>query len=1578
MVTAIGNFGHDHQWWGQPQYQDSMPLERGGPIREIRNETGANVMADFATGMALVGKMYRPFDEAYAEKCVEIAADLYAFAKQNPDSTTETPAYNGNGTANDELALAAVSLLWATEDRQYLQDLAYDKTIGTHGNSHFAKLSYEGGWFSNKGVQFSHDMANTDWASVHVLALYGFFKLILTDEALCSRLGIEDQNRLKLLEKTAYQSIYNLGAVSLVGDETIELPNHDTWGNHILKYEKLWKTMHTQQEWVWNRYQMGNLIELYCYSDIASYIQGMELPNTPATTDWKGTEVRQVMVEAMDYMLGRNPWDVSMIYGVGNKNFNHPHHRAANPEGKNVPGAFYRYVPPTGALQGGYMPGETNIYNEHYDDYHHSEIGIDANAVTIFAVTALAKNQPVRAPGAEVRIVYVGHDRAIIDIRQDKYGDALIRYGVASGDPDQQQSSDSSGVYHRMTLENLQSGTDYHFDVVVSDLFDSDSTILNKEEYFTFTTANAPPGDAEITNVKVCKVTSDSAGIFWFTPNGEFDSKVVFGTEKPPAKTHEGDVAGHPVRFHYVKIGGLKEKTTYYFHVESNGSIDNNDGDYYTFTTPVEHVDFDIRTVSYDSGGIPSLGMIFVNQDHKSYDSLELRLYMRGTDEEMADLGARVDIGIKYRSDGYQDKHFKGMVDGPLQEQKPIKMAETYDPNDGTYAWYFPVPLGEAQMESQARFRLDILFVKRNIPFDDNLLHMPATHKPGGNDWSWRAHSRPQDPFDFGGIEERTKEDIDNDYWNMEINRYVTVYRKGEFVWGYSPSHIEQSTKKTNYEMTAQVTDPLHNPSADYVALDRQVPQIMVSGWAQITEDGTLNEIWVNGHKQENVSDLIAYDAEMDKFFFDVPVPVDHGANIIDITLFGGPPGTCEDCYGCAFSNHHFYVEFTGAKQYDGELVIKDASNQAVINPEVKVDTTSFFVEVDDKNGDIDSTAIDSLHVAITSPLTGDSLSAVLYETGPHTGVFTGVPVMVTSELPANRPADAISVFGGDTIWIKYQDPFNPSDYSRTFLYSKASFPVARTGKLLDTDGDGTIDDLEIFFTGELLGPPRQISILFPDSESELIPEGNPTVNGNTVSITLGSFPEYTTGFAQGIQSTSGSATITHNGRDYSSTFALFDSAGPVLSEAILVENEAGNSDILVIDFSEKVDTSSLIGQRLKVKHVDGENTDLILLSYSPDPSGGVRVVVTGGRKLAPGDSIYLTPGAGGIQDMCKNFPHRNNKPVELGYLAGAARIVGGWYEDRDADGILDFGCIQFDRKVKPNDISELSLLLADVNYSVDSEYVDIVSDSAISISIKDAVNTTTIATGGSMSASVKFNRFPGVVREVSMNDSAAPVISSAEYIPGRLDETGGRTDTLIVQFSESVNPITTEKPFVLSSAVNSVYSMVLDDAQCNARQCRFVVKSFDPETVRYPAEGDRIRIAVSEVSDAYGTFQENQNNRECRLMIKSVPYQWTLRVGPNPHIIGSSEPVCFDFESLTPIMGKTSLQAHVKIFDALGNLIIDEKATPENTSLRYYWPGTNRADRNVGAGTYMAIVNLLQNNQVVFEKTVMIGVKKP
>lgn len=1634
MVTSMGGFGNvgcgdDHSWWGRPEYQDKMPTDRGGPPRCARSEPTTDYLGKYCANLAFVSKLIRPYDEKYADRCLEAAIKIYAFTKPRMD-ITNTSAYNGATSANDDIAFGCLALLWATGERKYLEELCYDKSIGTKASDAAFPTLFSGGWFTNNDPVFYHGTSNTDWASVHAHVLWGFFKLILSDDTLCEDLNISENERLKLIEKTVYNLAANLGSVAL-GNQSIELPSSGIWVPSIIKYDFPWFTMHTQMEWVWNRYQAGNITEMYYYYDIASKIQGVELPNTPDSTDWKAEEVKTILVRMLDYMMGVNPWDISMVYGVGSKNFNHPHHRAANPEGKNVPGAFYQYIPPVGALQGGYKPlaSGPNLYSEHYDDYFHSETGIDGTTNILMPVVGLAKQDTVGPPDGSVRIMYVGCDNAIIDIRQTKYGDAEVKYGKDDA-TDKTVSSDSSGVMHRIILNGLEEGTMYSFYVIVKDKFGRQSTLKNINEErqkinFTFTTAQNCPTNADIQNVKVCRVTHDSAEIFWYTPNGEFDSKVVFGEQIPPATVQEGDISGHPVKFHYVKIGGLKEKTKYYFYVESGESRDDNNGNYYTFTTPVEHVNFDVRAVRYVWQDMPTLGLNIMNQDIKSYDSLELRIYVRGPETYTLKAGTfgrttdtvvkfedhvmfRVDIGIKYRSDGYQDKHFKTDLDKYVQGAKPVRIEDTYDPKTETWGYYIPLPMGPAVMESGARFRIDVSILARSpfYPYQD-AWNSPSLKEITDADWSFGPHRKADgDPYDYDGVPIMSKDAVDTDNFRTPINYYITVYRKGEYVWGYSPSQKELQTKKTHFELTTQITSPINNPTADYYLYEGTAKTISVKGYAKVTPvDGEINDIWVNGVRLPEPSSYVKWNDANQNYDFTIPVPVRNGRNQADITLFAGPSSDCEECFGCAVSNHSFYIEAPFIQQYPSQLSLKNEKMQP-LGDTVKIDTSVFHIIVTDRNGNKNAKAKDTLYVSVTNPELGDSIRVMLLETGDSTNIFQTVTTISVVSLPASQSGEnQISMSGGDMVWVKYIDPTDSTDSSEAYIISKADFPVAKRGWIKDTDGNGSVDQFIVEYSIKVKELPDSLSLAFPLSTTirSIKPsEDEFKLSDDSIHLIINFKPELSAGITgfKSVAQKQGKSYLTHQNSVKVSTFVVADSVGPVLigdavlSERLDIESGAEQIDTLVIRLSEAIPMQMIEGDNLFLRK-DGKDYPLEILRVfkAVQDSFIFTVTVKGNEIIAYGDSIWLNP-EGKLTDFAANHPHPNNPRIPVVVKAAMPRIEYACYKDKDHDGTVDLIVVEFLREIRKEDLNFTFTWRGQPEKSVDSDRFSFTDDSRrkISIDISGIIKDT--ATSGMMNLTLKHADFPDNKISCDVKDSAAPVIIFAEFASAD-DTTDNNAGTLTVNFSEDVVDIGNDKPFILYNIeTGKQYSFTIITPGTNMGSThKFMVKSING--IEIPADKDSIWISGNgSVSDEYGNKVTTSDNRHAPMRVKPAEFTIVVDMGPNPLVINKSvfkddgyvpfkgQPgIVFRVKVVAKVATRVKMHGTIEIYDALGNKVYkgnsSESRNKNSSNIYFLWNGKNSNGMYVANGTYHAILRVYREDGQRSVSKFNIGVKR-
>ncbi len=419
MPVSVGNFGADHYWWGRPEAQDYLTNveHRGGPAdRDVRlGELGSNISGEIVAGLAILAKDYKKYDKDFADSCLLVAEKMYDFAKalaQGKDKYDGdkpfvnnkmaagwiTSAYNGNNEFVDDMALASVALLYATGKKEYADDMIranLNKEALNPGAGFF-----EGGWFASiRRGTFIKNIINTSWSNSYAYALYALYKLILADKTKATEeYGLTEEERLNAIEDCFADMIANLGDMSYYGSDkktSIVLPKGDIgWITNEVSYDATWYSMRTEQEQIYNRYHVGNIFEVLAYADVAADIekQGIKFP-TMASTGLKASEMRQLGINQLNYLLGVNPWDISFVYGIGDKNDAHPHHRAANPEGKNSPSLNYKYVCPVGGLLGGAQPSATNSWvpdTLSWLDFKFSETCLDASALLTSALTIVS------------------------------------------------------------------------------------------------------------------------------------------------------------------------------------------------------------------------------------------------------------------------------------------------------------------------------------------------------------------------------------------------------------------------------------------------------------------------------------------------------------------------------------------------------------------------------------------------------------------------------------------------------------------------------------------------------------------------------------------------------------------------------------------------------------------------------------------------------------------------------------------------------------------------------------------------------------------------------------------------------------------------------------------------------------------------------------------------------------------------------------------------------------------------------------------------------------------------------------
>lgn len=1351
MAVSVGNFGADHGWWGRPETQDALPSTvtgRGGPHeRDNRlGELGSNISGQIAAGLAILSKEYAQYDKPFADSCLMVAEKMYDFAKNlklkekslGPGTYDggkkyvfntvadgwSSAAYNGNNESHDDLAIAAIALHYATYEKtgvmDYLNDAVEDKTIGVEQEA--TNGFFPGGWMAWNRDGMRKSSKNTSWANAYTYTLYGFYKLLLQDEATAAKYGITNSKRLIYAEDVAYTLSANLSNMSSNGSESITLPG--LFNDYNLSYGDLWYNMQTDQTWIYNRYQAGNIFEVFAYADVTKDLEGVKLPGK-GIRQWHSKEMKQLGINQLNYMLGMNPWDVSFLLGVGDKNDAHPHHRASNPEGRNVPGAAYVYNPPVGALYGGTTPevDGKNAWvpsNHSWEDYHLAETCIDGTAMFLAAgAMAVKEEDRNRAPSqVNVEIRYAGFDSAIVNINQDVRGTVMILASTNETGPFTDMYVDSvPGVKHTIIMKPLQNGTTYYFKVVAinsrSEKYTTKWLVDSTSTPFNFTTLASAAPDANIQNVKICNLSADSAEVMWYTPNGQYESKVYWDTvlttyDKMANNTGDtnADVSGIPTSFHYVKFGGLKEKTTYYYCVESNGSrrcVDDK-GQPLKFKTPVTQYDFEIRAYQYEFGGMDFLDLNLINKEERAFDSLTLRLYVTAKESEIlpvpgvnnqpgsCPLLVDEDICQAYDEAGFNkpcenDREIRDLLRGAT----PVKLEDTYNASTGTYGWYLPVPLGSTTIKSSSRMRIDFGF-SYGIYQNGNCetLRSPASKRMTSTtgDWSWAAHTAGNssaERVDYEGMPV-----LDKDFGDAElapIDPYIAVYRKDEFVWGYSPSYSEMTTKRAKYEMTVTLDKPFNVSNGSYIQIDSTKSTMMVTGTALITEGGFVTSIWVNGTAltKEQVASAAVYNYETQKYDLNIPVKLGIGTNKVDVTIFAGPDPECEACQengGCAFVNRSYFIQFSKGDRTAGILTLTKEDGSAVSSPAETDGSLKFYVNVKDKDNR-DSKTISAL---LVNSRTKDTLTVTLNRVNEVTGEFRSD--LITAKAVKDASFPTISFMGGDTITAVYIDAEDDEDIATQTFFADPTHPIPSEALVVGNDCEGVPEKLvatfSSVFSSKITLDSAVVSLVAANAEDStaysMKPLSGTVSDGFTAEFDL-------TALKLATAAPAGKVTfyMTENGVETSESIALKDGLAPALKQILILENSEPRSaqDTVKLVFTEPVTLPSMTEWPLGnvgdgSKEID-QSSVIVKSVYTTDDGTSWIYVIEGNTdgKVVMGKNDDHAGYKAEIKYGFKVADYGFNEiatcnPVEIVEAVRAIHIANSVISDKEGDGQPD------------------------------------------------------------------------------------------------------------------------------------------------------------------------------------------------------------------------------------------------------------------------------------------------------------------
>ena len=320
-----------------------MPEKDDAPRYAILKNVTASL--DFAAVMAQASVVYRNVDKAYADNMLKAAEKAYSWAKKNPKAFYKQPADVQTGNYMHDGEDGKDEFRWAAAELYRAKVVAgakNDKAAATY----LADL---------KANPFTPDGAW--WGNVNMLAAFR----VAQDSASFGK------DLVAAAKKVVLDEANNLRAVG------------DTSGYHLPAFPWSWN-------WGSNSAMANNgmvLVHAYLLTGDRSYVDGAQ--------------------QCLDYLLGKNPMDITYVTGFGYRSPRNPHHRPSESDMVDDP------VP--GMLVGGPHLGKQDInldgkehwkcpdyaaadkpalaYLDNRCSYATNEVAINWNAPLVYLAAAL-------------------------------------------------------------------------------------------------------------------------------------------------------------------------------------------------------------------------------------------------------------------------------------------------------------------------------------------------------------------------------------------------------------------------------------------------------------------------------------------------------------------------------------------------------------------------------------------------------------------------------------------------------------------------------------------------------------------------------------------------------------------------------------------------------------------------------------------------------------------------------------------------------------------------------------------------------------------------------------------------------------------------------------------------------------------------------------------------------------------------------------------------------------------------------------------------------------------------------------
>jgi endoglucanase len=331
---------HDRNWTGLPLQPEDDPQPR-----ELHPPSTAATL-NLAATAAQCARLFAPYDEAYARRCLTAASTAYAAAKRFPNRLADPNDGNGGGSysdndVSDEFYWAAAELYLTTGETAFLTDLSASPH---HTGDVFGATGF--GWGSTAAL------GRLDLATV--------------------------PSGLSTAERTRIRQSVVAGAdryLATLRGQAYGLPMQANAGSYF---------------WGANSNIINNAIVLATAFDLTGNLQ-----------------YRDGAIEGMDYIFGRNALNHSYVTGWGEKSSQNQHSRIfahqldeslPNPPAGSISGGANAGLddPYAAQLLRGCKP--MFCFVDHIDSYATNEVAINWNSALAWMASFLADQAVTMAP----------------------------------------------------------------------------------------------------------------------------------------------------------------------------------------------------------------------------------------------------------------------------------------------------------------------------------------------------------------------------------------------------------------------------------------------------------------------------------------------------------------------------------------------------------------------------------------------------------------------------------------------------------------------------------------------------------------------------------------------------------------------------------------------------------------------------------------------------------------------------------------------------------------------------------------------------------------------------------------------------------------------------------------------------------------------------------------------------------------------------------------------------------------------------------------------------------------------------